>query len=35
MDENIANGTTSLSIEAISKIQTLNNKTVGFFMGNL
>lgn len=35
VDENIAYGTSSLSIEAIWEIQRLNNRTVGFFVGNL
>jgi hypothetical protein len=35
VNENIAYGRTSLSIEAIWEIQRLNNRTVGFFVGNL
>ncbi len=35
VNESIANGTTALSSEAISKIQKLSNKNVGFFEGNL
>lgn len=35
VDENIAYGTSNLSIEAIWEIQRLNNRTVGFFVGNL
>ena len=35
VDENIAYGTTCLSIEAIWEIQRLNNRTVGYFVGNL
>jgi hypothetical protein len=35
VDENIAYGRTSLSVEAIWEIQRLNNRTVGFFVGNL
>jgi hypothetical protein len=35
VDENIAYGTSSLSVESIWEIQRLNNRTVGFFVGNL
>jgi hypothetical protein len=35
VDENIAYGRTSLSVEAIWEIQRLNNRTVGFFVENL
>ena len=35
VDENIALGTTTLSLEAKSKIQKLNNRTVWYFMENL
>lgn len=35
IDENIANGITSLSLKAISRIQVLNNRTTWFFLANL
>lgn len=35
IDENIANGITSLSLKAISRIQVLNNRTTWFFLTNL
>ncbi len=35
IDENIATNTTSLSLDSISKIQKLSNKTTWFFMENL
>lgn len=35
IDENIAKKTTTLSPEAIMKIQILANRNVGFFMENL
>ena len=35
IDENIATGTTSLSPEAVMRLQVLNNKMVGYFFGNL
>jgi len=35
INENIANGTTSLSLETISKLQKLSNRTTWFFISNL
>ena len=35
IDQNIAKKTTSLSPEAIMRLQVLNNRTVGYFLGNL